>query len=59
MRVASLEDTLLGKIEAYKDPQRRQSKKLKDLGDIARLLKAHPELQPAIPPEVRSVLENF
>lgn len=36
MRVASLEDTLRGKIKAWRDAERRQSKKLKDLGNIAR-----------------------
>ena len=44
MRVASLEDTLRGKIEAWRDPERRQSKKIKDLGDIARLVESHPHL---------------
>jgi hypothetical protein len=44
MRVASLEDTLQGKIRAWIDPERRQSKRIKDLGDIARLVESHPEL---------------
>ncbi len=44
LRVASLEDTLRGKMKAWSDPQRRQSKRIKDLGDIARLTEAHPEL---------------
>ncbi len=44
MRVASLEDTLRGKIRAWSDSQRRQSKRIKDLGDIARLVESHPEL---------------
>jgi hypothetical protein len=44
MRVASLEDTLRGKIRAWSDPQRRQSKRIKDLADIARLLESHPHL---------------
>jgi hypothetical protein len=44
MRVASLADTLRGKIKAWGDPQRRQSKRIKDLADIARLVEAHPEL---------------
>ena len=38
MRVASLEDTLTGKIEAWRDSNRRQSKRTKDLGDIIRLI---------------------
>ncbi len=44
MRVASLEDTLRGKIKAWRDAERRQSKRLKDLGDIARLIESHPHL---------------
>ena len=44
MRVASLEDTLRGKMKAWGEPERRQSKRIKDLADIARLVEAHPEL---------------
>jgi len=44
MRVASLEDTLQGKMRAWSDPTRRQSKRLKDLADIARLVESHPRL---------------
>ena len=44
MRVAALEDTLRGKIKAWSEPERRQSKRIKDLADIARLVEAHPEL---------------
>ena len=44
MRVASPEDTLTGKIRAWSDPKRRQSKRLKDLADIARLVESHPHL---------------
>jgi hypothetical protein len=44
LRVASLEDTLRGKMKAWSDCQRRQSKRIKDLADIARLVEAHPEL---------------
>ena len=44
MRVASLEDTLRGKIKAWRDTERKQSKRLKDLGDIARLVESHPHL---------------
>jgi len=44
MRVASLEDTLRGKMKAYDEPERRQSKRIKDLADIARLVEAHPKL---------------
>ena len=44
LRVASLEDTLRGKMVAWSDPKRRQSKRIKDLADIARLVESHPEL---------------
>ncbi len=44
LRVASLEDTLSGKIMAWSDPTRRQSKRIKDLGDIARLVESHTHL---------------
>jgi hypothetical protein len=44
LRVASLADTLAGKMKAWSEPQRRQSKRIKDLADIARLVEAHPEL---------------
>lgn len=56
MRVASLEDTLKGKIAAYEEPQRRPSKKLKDLTDIARLLEAHPDISEKIPAEIAAKL---
>lgn len=48
LRVASLEDTLRGKIKAWSDPDRRQSKRIKDLADIARLVEAHPQLWHAL-----------
>jgi hypothetical protein len=44
LRVASLEDTLKGKMKACSEPERRQSKRLKDLADIARLIESHPHL---------------
>jgi Nucleotidyl transferase AbiEii toxin, Type IV TA system len=58
MRVASLEDTLDGKIRAWKDSTRRQSKKLKDLGDIARLIESHPQLWITLPDDLKSIIEN-
>jgi len=57
LRVASLEDTLAGKIKAWSDAARRPSKHIKDLGDIARLVEAHPRLQSALPGSVRKALE--
>ncbi len=44
LRVASLEDTLKGKMKAWSESERRQSKRIKDLADIARLVEAHPRL---------------
>lgn len=58
LRVASLQDTLTGKLRAYMDPNRRPSKRLKDLTDIARLLESHPELQQDVPKEIITKLET-
>lgn len=44
LRVASLEDAFRGKMKAWSEPARRQSKRIKDLADIARLVEAHPHL---------------
>lgn len=52
MRVASLDDTLAGKLKALSDPERRPSKRQKDLTDIARLVEAHPELRPKVPEDI-------
>jgi hypothetical protein len=53
LRVACLEDTLRGKIKAWSEPGRRQSKRLKDLTDIARLVEAHPNLRDMLPDELK------
>ena len=52
MRVASLEDTLQGKIAAWRDRERRPSKRQKDLTDILRLIEAHPRLKKSLPADV-------
>lgn len=52
MRVASLHDTLIGKIVAWRDERRRPSKRQKDLLDIMRLVESHPELKSDLPPEL-------
>ena len=57
MRVASLEDTLTGKMRAWADPTRRQSKRIKDLGDIARLVEAHPRLWANLTDALRAQLK--
>jgi len=58
MRVASLEDTLTGKTLAWKDDTRRQSKKIKDLGDIARVVESHPQLWESLIPELKQIIEK-
>ena len=58
MRVASLEDTLRGKIKAWRDTERRQSKKLKDLGDIARLVESHPHLWELLDADLKEIIHK-
>ena len=57
MRVAALEDTLKGKIKAFSEPERRQSKRLKDLADIARLIEAHPRLRELLTDDIKKQLQ--
>lgn len=52
LRVAALADTLAGKIKAWRTPERRPSKSIKDLADIARLVEAHPSLHETLPDDV-------
>lgn len=47
--VASLEDTLQGKVWAATDPERRASRRQKDLADIARLIEMVPALRERVP----------
>lgn len=56
MRVASVEDVLIGKLWAYMDDQRRASKRQKDLSDILRLVEQHPRLLDRLPDELRKML---
>jgi hypothetical protein len=56
LRVASLEDTLKGKLRAITDPERRQSKRIKDLGDISRLIESHPHLMEILPEDIKNRL---
>lgn len=58
MRVASLEDTLAGKIRAWSDPTRRQSKRIKDLADISRLVESHPKLWPDLSEDLRTLVHK-
>ena len=57
MRVASREDTLRGKLQAYADSERRPSKRQKDLLDIARLVEAHPDLSAQVPADILEKLK--
>jgi len=57
MRVASLEDTLRGKMKAWSEPGRRQSKRIKDLADIARLLESHPHLWDLLTDDLKRQLQ--
>lgn len=57
MRVASLRDTLEGKVAAWNDGGRRPSKRMKDLTDIARLVEAHPEIRASLPSAVLQALQ--
>jgi len=56
MRVVSLEDTLRGKVKAWRDTERRQSKKLKHLGDIARLVESHPHLWNLLDEDLKEII---
>ncbi len=58
MRVASLEDTLTGKIGAYEKSMPGLSRKLMDLTDIARLLEARPGIKDMIPQPIYDRLEK-
>jgi len=58
MRVASLEDTLAGKTRAWADPERRQSKRIKDLADIARLIEAHPTLWDCLSDALKELVQK-
>ncbi len=49
MPVARVEDVLSGKVWAAADPERRRSKRQKDLADIARILESYPHLRPQVP----------
>ena len=57
MFIANLQDVLQGKIWAWSDDKRRQSKRQKDLADIMRLVEAHPSLKNDLPPEIFSRIE--
>jgi len=58
MRVASLDDTLAGKMKAWAEPTRRQSKQAKDFTDIVRLVEAHPRLWERLTAELKPLVKH-
>jgi hypothetical protein len=58
MRVASLDDTLAGKMKAWGEPTRRQSKQAKDFTDIVRLVEAHPQLWQRLTPKLKPLVKQ-
>ena len=54
--VAAVEDVLQGKVWAVSDPERRGSKRQKDLADIARLLESYPDLSHWVPADILAKL---
>jgi hypothetical protein len=57
LRVAAVRDVMQGKVWAASDPERRPSKRQKDLADIARLLESYPELASLVPEAISRRLE--
>ena len=56
MPVAEIGDVLKGKIWAALDPERRSSKRQKDLADIARIIEAYTALRASVPAGIISRL---
>lgn len=56
--VASLEDIVQGKLWAWKDSERRPTKRKKDELDLMRIAEAFPELRPGLPPEIVDQIEK-
>ena len=55
--VAGIEDILKGKIWAYRDKERRPSKRQKDLADIFRLVEGEPALKSVLPKDLAAKIE--
>ena len=58
MKAADVQDVLRGKIWAYLDEERRQSKRQKDLADIMHLVEAHSSLAGLLPEEILKRIEQ-
>lgn len=58
MRVASIEDTLAGKIKAWSEPSRRQSQQAKDFTDTVRLVESHSRLWDRLPAALQALVNR-
>jgi hypothetical protein len=58
MKVAKCADVLQGKIWAYMDKERKKSKRQKDLADILRIIEAYPDLEEALPQNLRDDIKE-
>lgn len=58
LRVASLRDTLAGKIKDSNAPEQKQSERIKDLGDIPRLVESHPGLWAELPQDLQAQIDR-
>lgn len=55
-KVAAISDLVAGKVMAWRDPNRRLSKRKKDEADLIRLAESHPEIRALLPEELRRQL---
>jgi len=55
MKVAAVEDVLMGKTWAYQDETRRRSKRQKDFADILRIIEVYPALRRKLPSGIRKL----
>ncbi len=58
LRVAALQDTLAGKVKAWAESTRRQSKRAKDFTDIVRLIEEHPHLWNGLNKELKAQIDK-
>lgn len=49
---------LAAKVKACSTSDRRQSKRIKDLGDISRLVESHPRLWERLPPPLQAIIDR-
>ena len=56
--VAAIEDVLQGKIWAASHPERRSTRRKKDLPDIERILESHPSLRAHVPEEILRLVSS-